>query len=933
MTKLFFIVLSLCILNSCGGTQRKSTLADIDINNDTSMQGQVFVKPKSDKEIKDAYYTYIKNAEKTDRSRLTAINRLAQLELELSDQLLKDSKSNQTNEELEDSVYTNTLQTTANLLSTALNDFPEAKDNDLSLYQLARTYDQLGQHHAAMTALQQLVRKYPKSPYYAEAQFRLAETAFVTRDYITAEDAYTEVILTPTSDLFYEKAVFKRGWSRYKQQLYFEAVDDYLDALTYHNFDEQKYFNASEKDRFEEYFRAIGLAFSYLDGAKSLQTYFADKPNFKYLYHTYAVIADIYLKKERYSDAANTLVQFSQNHTSAPEVPHSQLKIIEIWQEGGFTQNLYTAINQFYIDYNPEAKYWENNTAEDTFNIATTKLREYIVLVSSYYHNLYQKKGRPQDLQTTQTWYQRYLQHYGAYANKDNIHSLYAELLAEAGDTNQAIRYFESAAYDGQLILSKKAAYATILLSDDLYKSSKTTEEREAWLNKHLNYAYLYAQLYPADKHTNKIALNAAQLSFLHKKYKQALELANQVSDNAPADIRYDFYTIQARAYIELAQYSDAEAIYMELLSSKQLTKAQRDGFSDTLSLSIYRQGEAAKINDDIDSALFHYARISEAKPLSKIASTGLFDAISVAMQSSRWNEAIVYIKRFEDLYPNNKHRQEVSRQLSVAYLNSNQNDKAAQEFERIARSDDSREVQMAALWQAAELYENKSDHKGAIRSYREYAHNYPTPFPQHMEAMFKLTQLYTQTGNRENTHFWKQKIRSANNRATKRIKNDRTNYIASSAILDLAREERREFNRISLVEPLEKNLKLKKSAMQNSIKLYGQASAFGLTDITTESTFSIGDIYQQFSQNLLNSERPNGLNEEELEQYEILLEDQAFPFEEKAIEFYETNLGRVKQGTYNEWIAGSFSKLVELFPVRFARKGKLGSYIGETLQ
>ena len=40
-----------------------------------------------------------------------------------------------------------------------------------------------------------------------------------------------------------------------------------------------------------------------------------------------------------------------------------------------------------------------------------------------------------------------------------------------------------------------------------------------------------------------------------------------------------------------------------------------------------------------------------------------------------------------------------------------------------------------------------------------------------------------------------------------------------------------------------------------------------------------------------------------ELEQYEILLEDQAFPFEAKAIEFYETNLGRIKDGAYNNWI------------------------------
>src|SRR5690606_27310792 len=135
-------------------------------------------------------------ASKTDSSRLTAINRLAQLELELSDKLLRDSQPDESVENaIEDSVYIATLEKTASLLSTALRDFPDAKDNDLSLYQLARTYDQLVRGNLSVEALHQLVSKYPKSPHYAEAQFRIGENAFIHGDYIGAEDAYTEVIL------------------------------------------------------------------------------------------------------------------------------------------------------------------------------------------------------------------------------------------------------------------------------------------------------------------------------------------------------------------------------------------------------------------------------------------------------------------------------------------------------------------------------------------------------------------------------------------------------------------------------------------------------------------------------------------------------------------------------------------------------------------
>jgi len=117
---------------------------------------------------------------------------------------------------------------------------------------------------------------------------------------------------------------------------------------------------------------------------------------------------------------------------------------------------------------------------------------------------------------------------------------------------------------------------------------------------------------------------------------------------------------------------------------------------------------------------------------------------------------------------------------------------------------------------------------------------------------------------------------------------------------------------------------------MQESIKFFGKASSFGLADITTEATYTIAKIYQDFAVALLQSERPNNLSQDELEQYEILLEDQAFPFEDKAIEFYETNVSRTRDGLNNDWLIKSHQELAKLFPVRYARKGKSGGYFEE---
>jgi len=158
----------------------------------------------------------------------------------------------------------------------------------------------------------------------------------------------------------------------------------------------------------------------------------------------------------------------------------------------------------------------------------------------------------------------------------------------------------------------------------------------------------------------------------------------------------------------------------------------------------------------------------------------------------------------------------------------------------------------------------------------------------------------------------------------------DRSRYLAATASLELAQPDYEAFRRVQLKLPLKDNLKRKKALRQTTLKTYTQAAEYGIETVTTTATYRIGEIYQEFSRSLYDSERPKGLSEEELEQYEILLEEQAFPFEEKAIEIHEVNAKRASTGTYDEWVRKSFAALGKLSPVRYAKGEKLeGVYDG----
>jgi hypothetical protein len=98
--------------------------------------------------------------------------------------------------------------------------------------------------------------------------------------------------------------------------------------------------------------------------------------------------------------------------------------------------------------------------------------------------------------------------------------------------------------------------------------------------------------------------------------------------------------------------------------------------------------------------------------------------------------------------------------------------------------------------------------------------------------------------------------------------------------------------------------------------------------EVTTEATFQIAEIYHNFAKSLLKSQRPKGLSEDQLEEYDLLLEEQAFPFEEKAIDIHLANFKRIPSGTFDEPTKKSLKILGELMPFRFARVESTDVYV-----
>jgi hypothetical protein len=115
---------------------------------------------------------------------------------------------------------------------------------------------------------------------------------------------------------------------------------------------------------------------------------------------------------------------------------------------------------------------------------------------------------------------------------------------------------------------------------------------------------------------------------------------------------------------------------------------------------------------------------------------------------------------------------------------------------------------------------------------------------------------------------------------------------------------------------------------MKEATDAFGKLAGYQAGEATAAAAYYIAEIYYHFGKALTESERPDNLSAAEREQYELALEEQAYPFEEKAIKLHEKNLELLSVGVYNAWIDKSIERLAQMMPARYARSEESPGFI-----
>jgi tetratricopeptide (TPR) repeat protein len=828
------------------------------------------------------------------------------------------------------------------LYTALLKTYPKYERNDSVLYQLARAYELNAQPDKGLASLDRLVAQYPNSRFIDEAQFRRGEILFTDKAYPKAQAAYEAVIKVGSSSAFYNQSLYKHGWSLFKQGENERSLDSFagvLDSELVAKNDPNKLveidtLTRANRELVEDTFRVMSITYSYLDGPKTIDEFSKRHKPRPYSYLMYARLGDLYMEKERWTDAADSYRAFVSLDRNNEKAPLLEMQAIEAYSKGGFPQLVLQGKREFVENYSFGTPYWQGRDPKNEPKVVAV-LQTNLKDVAQYYHAQAQRTKDVADYQEAAKWYRSYLRSWPDDPNSAVTNYLLADTLFESRQYLDAAQEYESTAYHyGNNEKAAAAGYAAIVAYGK-QEETLSGEPKAALHLKALDSSLRFAATFPAHPESAQVLTRAATELYAAKDYLRATSAAEALLAKQPqvdAGKQRIAWTVIANSNFDQGIFDKAEAGYTHAQALMAPNDPERSVIVERLAASIYKQGEQKSKAGDSAAAVDDFLRVASLAPTSKVRANADFDAAALLIKEKQWDRAIPVLEGFRRNFPQSPLQVDVTRNLAVAYSESNRPGQAAAEFEQIAASpQESVEVQREATVQAAGLYDKAGNSAKARTMLEAFVKHFPQPLNPAIEARSKLSAMAAKAGDYSGRDYWLREIIAAD-RAAGAARTDRSRALAAKATLAFAAPVRDEFRSIKLVAPLKKSLAEKRKAMEAALKAYEAAADYQVAEVTTAATFESAELYRQLGKDLMSSERPKNLNKDELEQYDVLLEEQAFPFEEQSIKLHEVNAARTKDGTYDEWVQKSFAALAQLNPGRYG-KVEIGEQLVESIR
>jgi TolA-binding protein len=853
-------------------------------------------------------------------TRAEALRRIGDIEMQQADEQGPDDPAGRRN--LEDAIK---------IYEQLLAESPQAAHNDSVLYQLARAYRMVGRTPDTITALLRLEHDFPDSALVDDARFMAGELLFSAKRYPAAEREYAPLVRKGAwAGQLFEPAQYKYAWTLFDQDEFEEASDVFiriLDRLLPKDAPKEPEaalaaVDKSKADIARDALRGLKLSFVKLGGPKAFNDYFEHHPEPRFAPMLYIALGDEFLEKHRYTDAAETYETFVTRHPDDPDAPVFETRTIRAYQAGGFSEAVLAAKGQFADSYEPDSKFWKGRAPSSE---VMKELRGHLQDLAQYHHELAQKDPvkNHQDFLIAAGWYRKILKDFPNDPQRAATNLALADALLEGGQVREAADEYMHTAYDNPPgPKSADAAYAAVQTYERYLQEAPADKKAEA-RKVSAEAGVKLADHFPDHPEKIPVLTRAAEEFYTIGDLPQAIDAAGRVlaaGSAAPPPLRRSARAVTADSQFALAHYGEAEKAYAQLLEVIPPSDPEYKATEERHTASIYKAADAARASGDLRTAAEAYQRLGQSASSATVRAKADFDAAATYLQMKDWANAEQVLAGYAARHPDSDLIPEADKKLAVAYQNDHKPAQAAAVYQRIAdRPGETAQIRQESTWLVAQLYDEAGLKPQALQAYQAYLKAYPAPFDRALDARQKIADFYLDQHDLGQYQIWSRDIIAADAHAGA-ARSDKSRAMAARALLAIGRIQADTANGIALQQPLKKTLARRKQAMQTAIDTLTSAADAGFADVATAATYELAGLYRRFSRALLASEKPRKLSPAAMEQYELLLEEQAEPFDEKAIQTYEVNLHRLKSGVYDEWVAKSVDALAEMAPAKYGK-------------
>lgn len=791
---------------------------------------------------------------------------------------------------------------------------------DELLYQMAKAHALTGQAGESIDRLKQLVGLYPKSPLVPEARFRIAEAAFAGGQFAEAEAGYRSLLDGEGGEALKTKARYMLGWSQFKQGVRawdraaatFQAVlDGFLPTA-----ESIRQVQESSVETIDDTLRVLALMASRTEGLASLRRWFEGAEVRPWEPLVFDRLADLYAITGQYQASAavnNAFVHRYPRHVSSPDF---LAQVVEVWQMAGDEREVRRARARYVSAYRSDSDFLRLNMADQSL------WRDFVRWLADTSYEMatdLTDSGRKEAALSLFTEAAGYYEMLAPKATEAGpVWRLAGDARLQAGAWPEALENFRTAAYQtNNYGEAADAGWAAVVLRREQVKSESGSglEELATEIDR-------FASVFGNDARVSGAQADMASRWLEVHNYDRAAAYAGEVlkRGNAGREYRCAAWLITAQVRQAGRAFGLAERAWRQALTmidDADLSpgyQSDRQSILSQLATAVYRQGELAAEKGEVAEAVAHFRRVGNVLPDSDIAIRGRFDAATTLLKASEWQSAVNELQWFRRNHSDHELAQGISEKLVFAYSQSGQPGRAADELLTLVSG-------QANPWpdklRAAALYHEAGDTGKRDEIYREYLATAPSPVSanEHVQLQTMRHRLIASTTDPDAA-----RAAMVEAELSSDWHSPETLALSAASAMALGNSAAAAFADIPLDHPLAHSLDRKQAALEAARARFAQAERFGGDSVRSEILYRRAELYRELAQDLMASEVPAELNEMEAIQYQMLLEEEAYPFEEKALKLHAENHRRIAETGYDDWIGKSLDTLARLHPGRYER-------------